>query len=254
MKRKAILTVVILALASLAAFAQTDAAKKFQEANDLYREGEYKKAVAHYQEILQSGYESADLYYNIGNAYFKLEKIPDAILFYERAKRLEPDDEDVDFNLKLANLRIIDKIKPVPKLFLVEWYETLYNKLSSDSWARVLTIFSFLAFLSLAGYLLVFSPRAKKGLFFSFLTFLIVAIASLIFAVERYNYETARDEAIIFSPSVYVKSSPDEDGSDLFILHEGTKAKILDEVGKWRKIKLADGNVGWLPAKAIEVI
>jgi tetratricopeptide (TPR) repeat protein len=228
--------------------------KKFKEANDFYKKNKFNEAIAEYNEILDKGFESADLYYNLGNAYFKAGKIADAILFYERAKRLAPEDEDIDFNLRIANLKIVDKFNEVPKLFFIEWYENIYGMFSSDSWAVLIIIFSFLTFTLLLGYFLIWNILARKVFFFGASIGLLLLIASILFAIEQSRIEETRDSAIIFSPSVYIKSSPDKTSTDLFILHEGAKVKILDEVGGWKKIRIADGNVGWLPNKTIEVI
>ena len=228
--------------------------KKFKGANDFYKKNKYNEAIAEYNEILDKGYESSDLYYNLGNAYFKAGKIADAILFYERAKRLAPHDEDIEFNLKIANLKIVDKFNEVPKLFFIEWYENIYGMFSSDSWAVLIIIFSFLTFTLLLGYFLIWNILARKLFFFGAVFSLFFTVACVIFAMEQSSIEGTRDSAIIFSPSVYIKSSPDKTSTDLFILHEGAKVKILDEVGGWKKIRIADGNVGWLPNKTIEVI
>ncbi|MFH1052027.1 MAG: tetratricopeptide repeat protein [bacterium] len=227
---------------------------KLDRANVLYSKGEYQEALDIYQELIRQGYSSLELNYNIGNTYFKLNKIPDAILFYERAKRLAPDDEDLDFNLKVANLKIVDKINTVPKLFFIEWYDYLSEMYSSTTWSYFIIIFIWLTFIFLAGYYLIWNIAVRKMSFFASAASLIIAVFCIIFAIEQSRMEQSLDEAIIFSPSVYIKSSPDKESTDLFILHEGTKVKILDEVGNWKKIKISDGNIGWLPNKTIEII
>jgi len=252
--RKSIIFCLILFVISGLHLSAESASGKFNEATDLYKNGKYAEAGSLYQELLNSGYQSAEIYYNLGNSYFKIDKIPDAILYYERGKRLSPDDEDINFNLKIANLKIVDKIQSVPKLFFMEWYESLYSMYSSGTWANVIIILSWLIFLFLAGYFLIWSAVVRKISFFAAMLSFVIVIVCIVFSVEQSNIEEARNDAIIFTPSVYIKSSPDKESTDLFILHEGTKVSILDEVGSWKKIKIADGNVGWLPDKTIEII
>ncbi|MFC2131934.1 tetratricopeptide repeat protein [Bacteroidota bacterium] len=230
------------------------AVEKFDEANKLYKNGKFPEAVSYYEELVHKGYISSELYYNLGNSYFKLDKISDAILYYERAKRISPDDDDINFNLKIANLKIVDKIGSVPKLFFIEWYESLHGMFSSETWSYFIIIFSWLTFAFLTGYFIIWSINLRKVFFFAAVASIIITLASLVFSIEQNNIEQARDEAIIFTPSVYIKSSPDKESTDLFILHEGAKVKILDQVGKWKKIRIADGNVGWLPINTIEII
>lgn len=222
--------------------------------NKLYSKGNYQEAMEVYNQLLNNGLVSLELYYNIGNTYFKMNKIPDAILFYERAKRISPDDEDLNFNLRVANLKIVDKINAVPKLFFIEWYESLSSLHSSNGWSYLTIVFSWLTFILLAGYFLIWNIAIRKISFFASIASILITVMCIVFALEQNSKENSRDEAIIFAPSVYIKSSPDKESTDLFILHEGTKITILDEVGNWKKIKIADGNIGWLPDKTIEII
>jgi tetratricopeptide (TPR) repeat protein len=247
-----ILTVILLLFNSLLKAENINS--KFASANELYKKGKYSEAISGYLDISNDGYKSAELYYNIGNSYFKMEKVPDAILFYERAKKLAPDDEDINFNLKIANLKIVDKINTVPKIFFMEWYENLHSTFSSSSWSTLSIIFIWLTFIFLSGYFLIWNIGMRKISFFSASASLIIAIACIFFAFEQSGIELSKNSAIVLSPSVYIKSSPDKTSTDLFILHEGTKVTILDQVGDWKKIKIADGNVGWLPIKTIEII
>ncbi len=226
----------------------------YHKASELYQKGDYYNAAAKYEKIIKSGYESPELYFNLGNACFKMNKIPDAILYFERARRLAPEDEDINFNLKIANLKIIDKFETVPKLFFIEWYEQIRDSFSSHSWSVFAIILAWITFVALAGFILFWQPVVRRVLFTIAVLSFLLAILFEIFANQKFHFELARDQAIIFSPSVYVKSSPDEKSTDLFILHEGTKVKLLDTVGEWKKIRLANGSVGWLPEKSFEVI
>jgi tetratricopeptide (TPR) repeat protein len=231
-----------------------EATETFNKANMLYQNGNFSKSAQYYEKIVNNGYENAEVFYNLGNAYFRMNKIPEAILNYERALRLAPDDDDIITNLNIADLRIVDKIEPVPKFFLVQWYEGIRGLFSSGRWSIIMVVFLWLLLGGLTGFFVIWSPGLKKLFFGVALVSIVIVIFSLIFASQQYSIERAHDYAIVFNQTVYVKSSPDEDGKDLFILHEGTKVKIVDAVGNWRKMKLANGNIGWLPGEAVEVI
>lgn len=231
-----------------------EAEDAFKKANDLYGKKEYEKAAVIYKDLLEKGYSNSEIYYNLGNAYYKMEMIPEAILFYEKAKKTDPDDEDVQLNLRMAKLQTVDKIEQVPKVFYVKWYESLLEHYHSSLFSGIMIVFIWLLFMSLAGFLKFRRPVAKKTLFaFSGIS-LVIVILSFTLAVQSHEEEKTKDEGIIFSTSVYVKSSPDEEGTNLFILHEGTKAEVLDEVDNWEKIRIANGNVGWVPNGTLEMI
>jgi tetratricopeptide (TPR) repeat protein len=251
MKKLFILIITLLNFVSLFA---GDTKELFDKANKYYQKGDYKKAADQYNSILKEGYESAEVYYNLGNCYYKLDSIPTAILNYERAKRLNPEDEDIDFNLKLANLRTVDKIEPLPPVFLKNWWADLASLYSSNLWglataAAVLAASLFGILFFVAG-----SVALKKLLFTLATIFIIGAIFLFALGNTRNKIEKQHNTAIIIKPSVYVKSSPNEKSADLFILHEGTKVSKLDELGKWEKIRTASGNEGWITSDFIEVI
>jgi tetratricopeptide (TPR) repeat protein len=230
-----------------------EATVQFEQANMAYRDGEYQKAAELYEQIIAQGYESAPLYYNLGNVYFKLNSLPASILSYERAKRLAPNDEDINYNLRLANLRVVDKIEPLPQLFFIAWWEHLMNHHSADQWAIIAIIA--LWFAVLGGVLLVIG-RALLRRIASAAS--VVALGLSVFAfigvMQRNTIEEVKREAIVFDKSVSVKSAPDRQSTDLFVIHEGVKVELLDSVGEWRKIRLADGKVGWLIAESVESI
>lgn len=251
-KAPSIISIIIVFLSSIS-FCD-EITHQFETANDYYRKGEYEKALSIYEQILNNGYVSSDLYYNIGNTYHKLENIPAAILYYERAKKLSPSDEDIDFNLKLANLRVVDKIDPIPRFFIVEWWYSLSNIFNSEKWSIITIISSWLFVLSILVIRLINIPIIKN----LFIPIIILSMISIIFtfllSYTQYKYENDKTVAIVFSQNVSVKSSPDEAGTDLFVIHEGVKVKILDSLNEWIKIKLADGKVGWIPFDSIQII
>lgn len=226
----------------------------FEAANKYYASENYDSAAIFYDSLLKSGFESAEIYFNLGNVYFKTGNLPIAILNYERAKRLAPSDDDIDFNLKLANSRTVDKIEGIPPLFYRKLFTDLSRILRTDDWSMVSIISMWLTFIILAIYHVVTRKWLRKLCFFAILSFAVLSIGSFIFARSQMSELTSKNEGIVFSASVNIKSSPDESGTDLFVIHEGTKVTILDELGIWNKIKLANGNIGWLQKNTIEII
>lgn len=226
----------------------------FAQANKYYIEGKYSEAVKHYEAIVASGKVSAELYYNLGNAYFKLNDIAHAILYFERAYLLNPSDDDIAFNLELARAYITDKIEAIPDFFVVKWVKSISNLFNSNTWA-------FLAMLSFTIALILFLVFQFSGKYlikkysFVFSWFAVfIFIVSLAFSVLQKNRIVNSNHAIIISSAVSVKSSPSESSNDLFILHAGTKVETLRNVGEWCEIRIADGNKGWLPKSAFERI
>lgn len=248
---KKIVFSLFLLCATCTIYAQEEVIK---EAEIAYTQENYEEAIAQYESIIANYGESSQIYYNLGNAYYKSGKIASAILNYERALLFDPGDSDIRFNLQMAKQRAVDKIEPVGEFFLTKWFHGIQDMGSTDSWAK-LGIFSFLIFI---GCLLLFFfsrwIRLKKVGFYLAIFFLIVVIFANIFARNQKNELTHRMEAIVFSPTVTVKSSPDASGTDLFILHEGTKVSIKSSLGEWHEIESEDGNIGWMPQKEIVII
>jgi len=225
-----------------------------QEAEHYYAETKYDSAALAYQKVLDAGYHSAELYYNYGNAFYKQNDIPSAILYYEKALKLDPSNENVLFNLKLANTRIKDKIEAVPQLFFIRWYVSLYNMYSVDNWAKVaLVLFSIFALFILFYFLGKHVYMRKLGFYFG-LIFLFLSLASLFLTYKKNTSQKEQEGAIVFYPAVTVKSSPNANGVDLFVIHEGTKLQIIDKVGQWCEIKIANGSIGWIEVKTIQLI
>lgn len=226
----------------------------FAQANNHYANNEHEQAAELYKQILDNGFSSAELLYNLGNVYFRMNKMPSAILYYERALRMSPNDPDIEFNLKIANLRIVDKFEPVPKLFFVEWYEYIQGYLNSSTWAWVIVIFFWMAFIFLILFIINKTPAVKKLLFLLVVLSFLGALLSFLITNHTYYKEKNVEEGIIFATSIYVKSAPDDDSVDLFILHEGTKVEITDRLEGWAEILLANGNKGWVPSSILEII
>lgn len=250
--KKLIILVVIISQGMLAS------ASVFQEdiaaANKAYTENKFNVAIELYQKVVKSNFQSAELYYNLGNAYFKTKDFPSAILYYEKAKKLDPSNEKIDFNIKVANTKIIDKIEELPLPFYKRWWDNFQDWFSVDAWAILGLVFLFTFFVSAAIYLIGNTVVVRKVFFWFGVLFIVFALVSGTNAYGRYrNFQTSKD-AIIFEPTVNVKSSPDADSQDIFVIHEGTKVKITDKIGNWIEIRIANGSDGWVQENVVEVI
>ena len=224
------------------------------EGDSAYMKNDYASAIQIYESLLNRG-EAADIYYNLGNSYYKAGDIAKAILNYERALLLQPGNGDIRANLEIARSKTVDKVEPVPEIFFVSWTKSLINSMSVDSWAvcGVVCFILLIVFL----YLFIFSKQIvlKKAGFISGIVFLAVTILANVFANQQKDELTNRNSAIVINPSVTVRSTPSESGTSLFILHEGHKVGVKDGSMKdWKEIRLEDGKVGWVPASAIEII
>lgn len=225
------------------------------EADSAYINNDFENAANLYESILKNKGESADIYYNLGNSYYKVNNIAKAVLNYERALLLNPGDGDIRFNLELARSKTVDKVTPTSKMFFITWTQSLINSMSERAWGKTGILAFILTILMLA--LFIFGKRIilKKIGFISAIGFFAVCILANIFAAEQKSEMVNHDNAIIMAPSVTVKSTPNESGTELFILHEGRKVMIKDNSMKdWKEIKLEDGNVGWVPTNVIEII
>ena len=227
-------------MGSASAFAQ-DA-----EGNEAYAKGDYAQAVQCYEAALAAHGESSEVYYNLGNAYYRLNKVAPAILNYERALLLNPGNKDARFNLELAKLKTVDKIDDFDNFFLFDWWRGLQNWRTIGQWSGLAIFFFILFLLCLAGYLFSRKITYKKTAFFTGLAALIFCLFANIFAYTQKQHLTNRNTAIIFAATATIKSTPAGSGTDLFILHEGTKVRITGELGDWLEIETADGNVGWI--------
>lgn len=228
--------------------------QQYKIAHQQYNEANFDSALVVYQSIYEDGFTSAELLYNIGNTYYKLRQIPSAILFYERALKLAPTDPDISHNLSIANSRIIDKIEPVPQLFFKNWWETFYKMFSADWWAIISLIFLALFLTLLFTFIISENQSMRKISFFSGILILLIMIGTFGMASQKYYYTKSINEAIVFTPTITVKSSPSASSVDLFVLHEGTKVSLLDEVDGWKEIKIANGSVGWMPSESLKGI
>lgn len=250
MKKLSILLVVCLISSVQLVSAATKA-----EADQAYQENKFTDAITAYEAILETEGESADIYYNLGNCYYKTKNIAKAVLNYERAWLLKPGDADIRFNLELARSKTVDQITPTSEVFIVTWIKNITNLMSEKEWGITAIISFLLLLIGLALYIFGNRIILKKIGFIAAAVFLIVCISANMFANGQKNKIVSRSGAIVMSPTITVKSTPNESGTDLFVLHEGTKVYIEDDSMKgWKEIRLEDGKEGWLPASAIEVI
>lgn len=241
--------VLLFSLLPLSSFAITK-----ENADSAYVRQQYQQAIKDYEELLHNGV-SADLYYNLGNAYYRTDNITRAVLNYERALLLSPGDKDIRFNLQMARNKTIDKIIPESEMFFVTWYRSLVNIMSVDGWARTALVSLALAIVLSLVYL--FSERIllRKIGFFGGLSLIVLFVFSNVFAYQQKRKLVDRTGAIIISTAVPVKSTPAKSGTDLFILHEGTKVEITDgSLHDWKEIRVADGKEGWIETSQMEII
>jgi len=248
------MTVLAFVLAvSLNLFAQ-DPQTLINTANNAYNEGMYDSALNVYHLIEKENLESSELFYNMGNAYFKKNNITSAILYYEKARKLAPNDEDIDYNLSIANSMIVDKIERVPELFFKKWWNYFYNIFNANTWTIISLISWFILVIFIGMFIISKSRNTRKLAFYFGLLFLFTSVATFGLASQKYYYGKEQREAIIFTPTITVKSSPTTNAVDLFVVHEGTKIYILDEVQEWVKIRIPDGSIGWLPVNSLKKI
>ncbi len=226
----------------------------FEQANTLYNEGEFEQAITKYQSILDSKQHSAELYYNIANAHYKLNNIAPSIYYFEKALQLKPNDKEILNNLAFAKKMTVDAIKEVPQLGLSKFFNKITNALTFDSWAKltiVLMVFFVILFLV---YYFTYNTARKRFSFSASFVFLFMALFSLGLAFQKQALDKKDNPAIIFAQKSEVKTEPNQTGSEAFMLHEGTKVQVLDTINNWKKIKLADGKTGWVIASDLKLL
>lgn len=215
--------------------------------NAEYSKGNYDKAINFYNTFTKiDGYRSAQVYYNMGNCYYRKGDIANAILNYERAKKLAPSDPDIQFNLQIANLKTVDKIIPNPTIFITNWWRNLTDTFSEKGWGIMCIIFFFTSLVLLGAYFMSPNLTLRQMGFWGGALMLIFTFSTFMFAHQQYNNLNSHDTAIVMSNSVTVTGAPATNATHLFVIHEGTKVQILEKQGNWMEVKLANGNQGWL--------
>ena len=254
LKKTLLLTVVLNLLLLFPVQGTEDLRNLFVQANQAYRANQYQKAVAIYKRILSRGFESKELYYNLGNCYYRLNEIGEAILYYEKARKLDPGDPDVKYNLDIANLRVVDQVKLPRRFVLFEWWDALKWHYSIFQLRNLVFSLYFLTVGLLIAWLFVRRHRIRQTLLtLGVLLGILTIFWSYIFYLRISEVKNHR-EGVILTSSVTVLSEPEENSTDMFILHEGTKVFLDEQRGEWMKIRLPDGNSGWIPAGVIGII
>jgi len=226
----------------------------FLEANTAYNEGNYSEAINNYERIVENGETSAELYYNLANAHYKLSQTAPSIYYYEKALQLNPGDSDVKNNLEFAQRMLIDEIEEVPKTGLLKIINKLISVLSFNGWAWTAVIGSslFAAFFLL--YYFSYSSRQKRLFFTPSIIALIIMLSALIFAYQQREYHNNSQFAIIFSEEAIVRNEPTLRSNEILRLHEGTKVKILETFQNWIKFELANEIQGWMDKSEVKFL
>lgn len=225
-----------------------------KEANTLYAQKNYDAAVQQYETVLQTQGQSAELYYNMGNAYYRTGEIARAILNYNRALLLKPNYDDAAFNLQIAQKKVVDNVDVTSVFFLKQWVNDFGDLMSSNGWA-ILSVVLFI--LALASFLLfVFGryPTFRRTTFNVAVATLVISIISVAYAFKQSNKVETSTDGIIMAGSITAKDSPSLNGKDMFVMHAGTKVTIKNDVSGWIEVELPDGNAGFIPANSIEKI
>jgi tetratricopeptide (TPR) repeat protein len=219
----------------------------FERGKEHYKDGSYTEAIASWMKIIDKGEHSANLYFNLGNAHYKLNNIGPSIYYYEKALQMDPLDRDIKTNLAFAENARIDDINPLPKTIFVKWHETVSGILTYNGWAMVAVIGCMLFVLLFLGYYFSSSEQRKRLLFAGSLVCIVVLLASLGMAFQTYSESLNDKPAIIFAESIQVKNEPSLGGETAFVLHEGTKVQLIGEDADWVRVRLVDGKDGWMP-------
>lgn len=226
----------------------------WEQANTAYINNDFRAAIQLYEELLADGYVSSKLYFNLGNACFKEHRLGEAILNYHRALRLSPGNEDIQYNLQVAEKSTKDNIEAIPEFFLTQWMRSFRHLMSGNAWTVVSLIVLVLMLGSILFYLLSRRLIWRKMGFYGTAVMLLLLILSISFAAVDRRETLNRTSAVIMSESVAVKSSPDPASTDLFILHEGTLVEVSDRLDNWCEITIADGKKGWMECAKLETI
>ena len=223
-------------------------------ADSAYQQEIYTDAIALYEQVVANGNEGATLFYNLGNAYYKIGENAKALLWYERALKLDPSDEDIQHNIAFVNRKIIDKIDAVPETLFAQWWQKVTNLMNERQWAVLSIIGSFLLFLSIGAYLFARSGGVRTTGFVTFWIAIIVIVFSVIFSAKQKEKATQHTEAIVMDLVVDAKNAPNAAGKNLFVIHEGLKVQITNEMNGWVEIRLPNGEKGWIAQNSIEKI
>lgn len=240
----------LLLLFPVLAFSQAE----FEVGNMAYEKGNYKLAIEQYEQVLNEGKHAPELYYNLANAYFKTNNLGKAILNYERTLLLRPRDADTRTNLAIAQARTVDIIQPLPPFFLTRWWRTLQNGLSAGAWSGLTILMLWLALAGFSVWLLASPREHKKRGFLTGVAGLILFATTFLLAAQRTAGQHDSNKAIVLAKEIALRDAADADSPEILQLHEGTKVNLLDQIGEWHKVRLPNGEQGWLPQESFEEI
>jgi tetratricopeptide (TPR) repeat protein len=252
-KGKAILVLLLLTANIFTTGAQEEDAI-YDEAILQYSGNNFSEALSGFERLMANGYSSFNLYYNAGNAAFKTGNIPGSILYYEKALLLKPFSEDARYNLEIARTYTIDNLEVIPELFFVRWVKLFSLIIDVNSWAILSAVTFLITLIGVSIFLFSVRYRTKKVTLILSLILLLTSLLSLSFSLVNRSMTLRGDQAIVFEPVVTGKSSPGTGGTDLFVIHEGTKVSIEDNIGDWIEVRLSDGSVGWISKEFVQKI
>lgn len=246
------ITILLLSFLSLTGFSQND--QSFSEANALYNEGKYAEAIDKYESILKSDVHSAELYFNLGNANYKLNNIAPSIYYYEKALQLEPNDKDIQNNLAFAQIMTIDAIEKVPDVGFSRIVNNVVNTFQADTWAKIAVAAVLLFVIIFLTYHFSYTTSKKRLAFVSSILSLLIAFLALAMAFQKDGLNKKDNPAIVFAQESRVTTDPNPMSEEVFRLHEGTKIQVIETYDDWKKIKLSDNSTGWIPSKDIKLL
>jgi tetratricopeptide (TPR) repeat protein len=226
----------------------------FEQGNALYNEGKYAEAIERYKTILTSKKHSAEVYYNLANAHYKLNNVAPSIYYFEKALQLNPEDAEIINNIAFARNMTIDAIDTVPEVGFSRFIKKTINWLSFNNWSKLAVACVFLFVILFLTYYFAYTSNRKRIAFLTSILSLIVAFVSVVMAFQRYSIEASDNPAIVFSQESIVKTEPNLRSEEAFRLHEGTKIQVLEEVKSWKKIKIADGTIGWISSEDVKLL
>ncbi|WP_299098434.1 tetratricopeptide repeat protein [uncultured Winogradskyella sp.] len=246
------ITFLLLCCLSFMGFSQNDAI--FAEANALYNNGKYAEAIDKYESILGSEQHSAELYYNLGNANYKLNNIAPSIYYFEKALLLNPNDKEIQNNLAFAQNMTIDAIDSVPKVGFSRLINNLVNTFNTDTWAKIAVAGVLLFVVIFLAYHFSYNTSKKRIAFVTSIVSLLIACFSVAMAFQKSAIDKKDNPAIVFTQESRVKTDPNQASEEVFRLHEGTKVYVIESYEDWSKIQLSDNSTGWIPAKDIKLL
>ena len=220
--------------------------------NLAYDEGKYDSSITFYSQVVNADFQSATLFYNLGNAYYKNQELAPAIFYYERALKLTPSDPDIKFNINMANQLITDKIQEKPVAILTQAYQWVSTIFTLDQWCMATIIFLIMGLVFMSVYLLTQNVGIKRLSFFGAIGLFALHISAVIIGQMVKNSLNTKNNAIVFTGTLTVKSEPKINSSALFVIHEGTKVTVFQDGETWLRIALPDGNEGWAKAEDLK--